>query len=369
MEDLKRNKFLPLIIHELRSPINLILSHINKGLKTLNQPEIVKEQLESIYDLSNFLLLTVNDILEMCKIANNKLLIVTEDFNLNEILEQFHCTYECLCAQKKLKFTLMKENLTIHNLMGDSLRLMTILGNILSNAYKFTPEGGEIKVIVNQELMTSNKVRVNFEITDTGIGIDQEFLKEIFKPYTQEHQNCGGTGLGMMMVKELVDLMNGTINVTSEIGIGTTFLLTLDFDKSVLKNEEVFDFTEKRVLVVDDNTVNLEFTNDLLEMTNITVETASNGREALEKFSSSPENYYDVILMDLNMPIMDGYQSAKTIRGLSRIDAKTVKIMALTASATDSEVKLVKNSGMDDFIQKPINVKSLFKTINEHFKK
>ena len=364
---LKKSKFLPLLIHEVRSPINLIISHVHKSLKLIDQNENVKKELELINNLSHHVLMLINDILDFSKLYNDQLFLVYEEFNLEELIDSFYAMYEVHCSLKNISFEIKKTNLKFANLMGDPVRLLTILHNLLSNAVKFTNQDGSICFEISQKII-NYKIQTIFKVSDSGIGMSEEFIKDLFKPYTQEICRYGGTGLGMMMVKELVNLMQGTITVNSQKNIGTSFTVTIDYDLPPTNEDLAYDFSGKRILIVDDNQINLEMTADFLELTNITIDTANNGQEAYEKVLSA-NNPFDIVLMDLEMPILDGFQSAKKIRQINNYQTDKVKIIALTAGDSQEEQKLVYASGMNDLLTKPVNVKNLYKTLQKYMDK
>jgi CheY-like chemotaxis protein len=265
--------------------------------------------------------------------------------------------------------------------LGDELHLRQILINILGNAVKFTPDGGSITLKVCTTSLTDNTVTYQFDIEDTGIGMSEEYLLHIFEPFSQEdggsRTHYKGTGLGMAITKQLVTLLGGSIQVYSKVNEGSRFTFDLTFTidterpnttNNTIEEEPNVDISQLRVLLVEDNELNLEIAQSILEEAGVTVTTATNGKDAVTLFESSPPNTYDVILMDIMMPIMDGLTASRTIRSSNHPEAKTIPIVAMTANAYREDIDKALESGMNEHISKPIDIPKLF-SILSHYKK
>ncbi|MEG2480872.1 MAG: ATP-binding protein, partial [Clostridia bacterium] len=262
--------------------------------------------------------------------------------------------------------------------MGDGVRLQQILLNILTNAVKFTPQGGTVHLDIAQTSADDQKANICFTISDTGIGIGEEFLPHIFQPFSQEQSGSrasyGGSGLGLAISKNLAQLMGGDIEVNSTRGKGTTFRVQIPLgfppqdmqsqqQTYLWKNQATYDFSGKKILLVEDQLLNVMVARKLLEFKNATVEVAANGQLGLEMFAKAPEHTYDAVLMDIRMPVMDGLQSAQAIRELDSAWAKRVPILAMSANAFDEDVTKSKNAGMNAHIAKPIEAELLYQTL------
>lgn len=405
-----KSMFLSRMSHEIRTPMNTITGFTTIAQEHLQEPDRVREDLEKINTASNLLLGIINDVLDMSSIENEKLRIAHEPFNLKEVLNRISSIYSSQCKQKGIEYSLKMTGVSQEHLIGDSLRLNQILLNLISNAYKFTDTDGTISVTVEQKGIKDNRIYLCFTISDTGCGMEAEMLDRLFKPFEQESattaQKYGGSGLGLSITKNLVDLMHGAIVVKSEKGKGTVFTVNLAFDlmnenieqnkkednsgklekdksdqvdesisdKSEDKNapqnkgEMKYDFTGKKVLLAEDYLLNSEIAKTLLQMVHINVDTVLNGEEAVSKFESSSENEYQAILMDIQMPVMNGYQATEKIRKLDRSDAKKIKIYAMTANAFTEDITTALAVGMNGYIAKPIDTQVLYQTLEKCFK-
>lgn len=508
-----KSSFLSHMSHEIRTPMNAIIGMTTIALSRIGEVERVQDCLLKIADASRHLLNLINDVLDMSKIENGKLSINNEPFNLAAIVRNINDLVRPQAEAKGLNFEILHENVEEERLVGDALRLNQILINILSNALKFTPRDGSIILKIRQTARNMQTLHMSFVISDTGIGMSQEFLTRIFVPFEQETgaiaAKYGGTGLGMSITFNLVSLMGGSIQVDSREGTGTTFTVDLPFayvqggparsrelphlrvlvvdddigtcehaslllDKmgldtayctsgreaiemvkeattsgkpfdvcfidwkmpemdgaetaahlrkiagadllviiisaydwtpieekarqagvtgfvakpffastlydALISNtlptrqepeppRENYDFTGKRVLLAEDNEFNREIAQEFLEMVNIDVKNAANGKQALEMFEASEPGYYDLILMDVQMPQMDGYEATKAIRTSSHANASTVPILAMTANAFSEDVAQALASGMNAHIAKPIDVKELYSQLDTWFNK
>ncbi|MCL1858905.1 MAG: ATP-binding protein [Oscillospiraceae bacterium] len=385
-----KTEFLSNMSHEIRTPMNAILGMTQIAEQSDNLKKI-QECVEKIESSSRHLLSILNDILDMSKIEAGKLSLSEEETKLSERI---------LFAVSLMQSKAEKNNIEItHDInvkrdfvMADSMRLNQVILNILSNAVKFSPDGGRINISVNEiESETDDDNSgdwsvYEFSISDQGIGMNEEQIGRLFNSFEQADSSVakrfGGTGLGLTISKSIIELMSGSIWVKSELGRGTMVFFTVRlktlktienpeisgtnnaFDASADDDAEKFaDLSNIRALLVDDIEINRVIVTEMLSVTGIKIEEAFDGRESVELFENSPEGYFDIILMDIQMPVMDGYEAAKEIREMDRPDAKSVKIIAMTANALKSDVEKALNSGMDGHIAKPIEFQSAIQTI------
>lgn len=375
-----KSDFLSRMSHDIRTPLNAIMGMTNIAKKYSNDMDKVKYCLDSISNSSNYLTLLINDVLDMAKIENGKLKLNEEKFDLDEIVTKMLPIVTPLIDSKKHQMIVNYEKLKHKWVKGDMVRLQQILLNILSNAVKYTnPEG---KIEFNMKELSSNKKGYGFyqfDIIDNGIGMDKEFLLRLFNPFERkDNERVGhieGTGLGMSIAKNIANMMEGDITVESEENKGSHFTLTVYLklleeqqEGSSFKEQEkqIPNFTGKNILLVEDNVINLEIAEEILSTTGAKIETAENGKEAVEKVEQSIENYYSMIFMDVRMPIMNGYEAVEIIRGLERQDVKIVPIIAMTADAFAEDVKKAKDCGMNEHIAKPIDIDKLYEIMKQY---
>lgn len=379
----EKSAFLSHMSHDIRTPMNGIIGMTNIAMKNLNDKERVLDCLKKIDSSSRHLVSLINDILDMSRIENGRMVINHEPIDMREIINNCAFIAESLLAQRKVDF--VREFGIFHHpaLVGDELHLRQILINILGNAVKFTPDGGKIFFQVRELSFKDGRAAYHFEIEDTGIGMKPDFLERIWDSFTQENNgNCGehkGTGLGMAITKKLVDLMHGTIEAESEPGIGSKFIVEITFDTGLMtdiaENEKKTENTQKstvcldgmRVLLVEDTPLNMEIAKFMLEEEGIEVTTAENGQTAVNIFNNSPEKVFDAVLMDVKMPVMDGLAATKSIRALPRIDAATIPIIAMTANAYDEDIRRTAEAGMNAHLTKPVNQDELLETLGRFY--
>ena len=362
--------FLSNMSHDIRTPINGIIGMTTVALRHENEPEVVHDCLNKIDRASTHLLSLVNDVLDMSRIESKRVEIAQDVVNVRILTEECCSIISGQIAGRDVAFRCTAENLQHPDVIGDALHLRQILINILGNSVKFTPDGGKIDFVV-EELPggDDNSVRYVFTVADTGCGMSQEFLTRLFQPFAQEkndaRSNYAGTGLGLSIAGQLCELMGGSIDVQSKIGVGSTFRIEIPFTVSetaiVKRKEEELsltgtDFAGVRVLLVEDNELNREIAEMLLTESGLTVECAVNGKEACDKFFAHEKGFYDVVLMDVMMPEMDGLTATRTIRSSSHEDAKTVPIIAMTANAFADDVKKTRAAGMNAHLSKPIRI-------------
>lgn len=377
-----KSDFLANMSHDIRTPMNAII-----GMTTLIEhdaqlPDKVREYTKKIQCSSQHLLGIINDVLDMSKIESGTTIINVGEFYLPELLEQMDTAFRPQTDAKKQKFEIKIQNLEHKWLLGDSMRLLQILNNLLSNAYKYTPAGGTICIEVQEmEQSSSSYAKLCFKVMDNGIGMSREFLARIYDSFTREEcsvtNTIQGTGIGMSIVKSLVDLMGGSIDVESMQGKGTCFELILDFrisektvtDCSKQKEEKEETDTSQlkgmHFLCAEDNELNAEILKELLHMEGAECVLCPNGRAVVEKFEKSAPGDYDMILMDVQMPVMNGYEATKAIRRGNHPLALTIPIVAMTANAFSEDVQKSLSAGMNAHISKPMDMKKLARVVQK----
>ena len=357
--------------HDLRTPLNIILSMTDLALSHQCTHEKRRDYLEKIHAAGQQQLTLINDILEVSRLQNGKIALDSRNFDLCGVVSQCADPFRVECEGAGKRFALQQQ-VQKPLVLGDPTRLMQVLNNLLSNAVKFTPAGGTVTLDVQQKDSGSYV----FTVADTGCGMSQEFLPHLFEPYIRETRfgarHVSGTGLGMPIVQTLVTRMGGTVTVESELGKGTTFTVTLPFDagstepqQPAAKQAEPDALFGRCVLVAEDNELNLEIAVTLLQQAGAQTVTAANGRLAVEAFQNSEPGSLDAILMDMQMPEMDGCAAAKAIRALDRPDAADIPIVALTANSFAEDIAATTRAGMNAHLTKPIDEALLRTTLAE----
>lgn len=376
-----KNIFFSNMSHDMRTPLNGIIGLTNLAMENLEDPKRIKDAFRKIQSLSNQLLTLINDILELSKMEQGKLEIRNQDFNIRENMEELVFVYQAQIADKQKQFDVLID-VDDEWVNSDWSRIQQILDNLLSNAFKFTEENGKIRLQVTEQKDYNSKFgKYQIIVEDNGAGMSRDFLKKIFIPFERETKfgaaKVAGTGLGMPIVHDLVIKMQGTIEVTSSLGNGTTFTVMLPLEicntdvsgnteqsgEDTPDSVEELDGNGRKVLIAEDNEINMEIGVEILRMFGFEVEQAWNGKEALDLFRESEENEYALIVMDMKMPVMDGCEAARQIRHLNRPDAKTIPIIAATANAFTEDIALTQKAGMNAHISKPIDFDVLKKTI------
>ena len=376
-----KSDFLANMSHDIRTPMNAIMGMTTLIERDAQLPDKVREYTKKIQCSSRHLLGIINDVLDMSKIESGKTIINVGEFYLPELLEQMDAAFRPQTDAKKQKFKIMIQNLEHKWLLGDSMRLLQILNNLLSNAYKYTPAGGTICIEVQEmEQSSSSYAKLCFKVMDNGIGMSREFLAQIYDSFTREERSVTntiqGTGLGMSIVKSLVDLMGGSIDVESMQGKGTCFELILDFripersveDCSKQEEKEETDTSQLKgmhFLCAEDNELNAEILKELLHMKGADCVICPNGRAVVETFEQSAPGDYDMILMDVQMPVMNGYEATKAIRKGKHPLAGTIPIIAMTANAFSEDVQKSLSAGMNAHISKPMDMKKLSRVVQK----
>ncbi len=372
-----KGEFLSRMSHEIRTPMNGIIGMTAIAKTVSHNPKRVLDCLEKIDQSSHFLLLLLNDILDMARIESGKIELASESFDLCRLVESIRVMFAQKANDKNIDFGIQFEDILEPCLVGDPLRISQIIINIVSNALKFTPENGRVSVDVRQDAAADGRLTTRFTITDTGIGMPPEFLDRIFQPFAQATATTthtyGGTGLGLAISHNLLEMMGGEMRIASTPGQGSQFTILLYLaagDSTVLQEtlseeprEKFPDFKDRRILLAEDNEINSEISIAVLENTGACVDHVWNGEEAIEKFRSSPPGLYELILMDIQMPVLDGFGAARGIRALDRPDAGTVPILALTANAFQSDMQKALQNGMNGHLPKPIDVNDLYEAV------
>lgn len=370
-----KTTFLNNMSHDIRTPMNAIIGFTNLASSHLNDQELVQDYLNKIKAASDHLLSLINDVLDMSQIESNKVAIEETPCSLPQLLRNLQSMIQADLEFKELNFH-MDDSALIHPyVLCDQLRVNQVLLNTLSNALKFTPSGGDISIsVVERPADTADAAVYEFCIRDTGIGIAQEFLPHIFEPFERERTSTvsgiQGTGLGMSITKNLVELMNGQIAVESQKGVGSAFTITLPFRLSATPDSQgtpdVIEpqlLTGCHILLAEDNELNQEIAVTILEEDGCTVDVAANGAEAVEKVLRSEAAPYDLVLMDLQMPVMDGFEAIKTIRAMEDPKLARLPIVVMTADVFEESRQRTLAAGIDGYLAKPIDTGKLFATL------
>ena len=371
-----KTDFLSRMSHDIRTPLNVIIGMTILAKKEDNT-KATQGYLEHINESGKYLLSLVNDILDINKVESGKMQLHIAPYPFKQFAASMDAVISPLCIDKEIHFEI-KNRCKNKVYMFDSMRINQIFFNILSNSVKFTEPGGHISLECDDKDISDTTSLVSFKAFDDGCGMSKEFQEHMFEAFTQEDANrtaaSQGTGLGLTIVKKLVDLMNGTITVDSAPGKGTTFFITIPAEKSFAEPEkkkekvQAANLAGKHILLFEDNALNAEIAEALLKDKKIIVDHAENGKEGLEIIESSEPYTYDAILMDLRMPVMDGFEATKRIRTLSRNDLCTIPIIAMTANAYDIDVQNCLDAGMDAHVAKPINPDELFSILSQKIK-
>ena len=376
-----KTEFLQRMSHDIRTPINGICGMINVADYYADNMEKQTECRAKIKEASHLLLELINEVLDMSKLESDEVVLEEIPFNLNSIFEEILGVIEHMAAEQNIRIIWEEKEVTHWNLIGSPVHVKRILMNILSNAVKYNKENGYVyiscrEIPSKQTAMTT----LEFVCRDTGIGMAEAFQKRIFEPFAQEHAGSrtkfAGTGLGMPITKKLVEKMGGTISFESKEGTGTTFVIRIPFqidtdmkDRTETEEKTKASIQGLHVLLAEDNELNMEIAEFVLQNEGTVVTKAWNGQEAVDIFRKSSPGEFDAILMDIMMPVMNGYEAAKMIRSLDREDAKVIPIIAMTANAFTEDKMRAKEAGMDEHIAKPVDGKLLVKVINELVKR
>lgn len=374
-----KSAFLLSISHDIRTPMNAIIGFTNIALHQ-NTVSDIHDSLEKVQKSSNHLLSLLNDVLDFSRIESGKVTISPEPVDITQLTDNVQAIMNGLLYNRDLKFEVHRERPKNPYVLADVTRIREVLVNLLGNAVKFTKDGGKITLDISSYPGTDEKhIIIRYVVQDNGIGMSEEFQKELFKPFSQEDNanartKYKGTGLGMAITKKYIDMMGGSIAVESKKGVGTTFTveIPLELTEQVIQSKQPLhrDLTGVHVLMAEDNDLNAELATIMLEDAGMTVTRASDGKEVVNLFKNHPRDTYDLILMDIMMPNMDGHQATKAIRalGIERSDAVTIPIIALSANAFIDDIQESLDSGMNDHISKPINMEEVTDTIAKYIK-
>ena len=372
-----KTRFLFNMSHDIRTPMNAIVGFSGLLEKNLQNERKAKEYLEKIQSSGNLLLRIINQVLEMARIESGTAVLQLKAEDMDALFHRVNTVFEEDVRKKNLQYHAVLD-VRHHYVVCDQTKLQEIMLNIISNAIKYTPEGHSIYVEVHEAVSENpSKIRYIFSCEDTGIGMSEEYLPHIYEEFSREHSTTEnkvpGTGLGLPIIKSMIELMGGSIQVESRQGIGTKFTIDLSFDialkeevygsEDTIESSAIHTIKGKRILLVEDNELNAEIAKTVLEDVGALITRAENGQQALELFKEKPAGTFDVILMDLMMPVMDGYTATRKIRELERSDAKTVPIIAMTANAFQEDAEKCIAVGMNAHLAKPLDIEKMKKTI------
>ena len=368
-----KERFLATMSHEMRTPMNVILGLDGLALKNPENPPETQEALEKIGHSARHMVGLIDNILKMNELNAEEPSGRSESFQLKDAVDQVNVITNTVSEEKGVHYESRLEPDAEGEYLGDEIQLKQVLLSILDNAVKYTPPGGMVRFTASCDSCTDDQAVLKFVISDNGIGIDPEFLPHIYDPFAREDDSAtdryGGSGLSLAVSKNMVERMGGTIEVSSRKNEGTEFTVTVPVKRIKIERipEPVMEVSlaGRRILIAEDVKENAEIVADLLELEDAESEHAENGQIAVEMFRNSSVGYYDVILMDLRMPVMDGLEATRRIRALDRPDAKTVPIIALTANSFESDKKQTKEAGMNEHLGKPADAELLYATIRK----
>ena len=370
-----KTRFLFNMSHDIRTPMNAIIGYTQLLENNLDNKKQALDYISKLKSSSTILLSLINYILEMTQIESGKLDLKKEIGDLDDLVKNINVVVEPLIKEKKLHYSYHLE-IKHHHIICDKTKLREIVLNILSNAIKYTPEGGNVELLIQEISFENNKVKYHFIIIDNGIGMKEDFLPHIFEEFAREktstESKVPGVELGLPIVKSLIDMMNGTIQVESKLNKGTKFTVELSFLTSLQvenvneRNTSTLDFSGKHILLVEDNELNAEIGIELLNTFKVIIDLAKNGEECIKILEKMPEGYYDLILMDIQMPIMDGYEATKIIRSFNNKNAQ-IPIIAMTANAFEEDRKHALQLGMNEHLAKPVDIEKLKDVLTKYF--
>ena len=370
-----KNDFLANMSHDIRTPMNAIVGYTNIAKSHWDEPEVVADALDKISSSSHFLLSLINDILDISKIESGKMQLSLAACDLRDIFRRIEDITALQAKNKSITITYSHDTVHHYKVMADDLRIEQVLINITGNAIKYTPEGKSVELIAEELGATEDKkIKYRFIVRDTGIGISKEYLPHIFESFTREEKTTvnrvQGTGLGLAITARIVEMMGGTISVKSKLGEGSEFTVELalepfepEEDTAETDEMQYAALNGKRVLLIEDNAINAEIATIVLEQYGIVVDHAENGQIGADKVKTAETGYYSAVLMDIQMPVMNGYQATRAIRSLPGAYCRTLPIIAMSANAYDEDIRASLDSGMNAHIAKPFQPDDLIKTL------
>lgn len=374
-----KNDFLDKMSHDIRTPLNAIIGMHELALRSIDDKEAVRDSLKKAKRSSQYLVSIINDVLDMSRIENGKMQVSRSQFHMEELLTQIEQMESIPAQEKGITLSVQLKSEIERDFIGDPVRICQCLVNLISNAIKFTPDGGQVTLTYASRQLEDSRCLVDFTVSDTGIGMSREFQERIFNPFEQEESSLTsiyvGSGLGLAIVKHLVSLMGGEISVESVQGKGSVFTVSIPFNTVPKKSQKDGTYTDeellkaiagKRVLLVEDNEINREIMCELLHMLGLTVVQAENGKKAVDLFAESTPGSYALVLMDIKMPVMGGLEATKQIRKLGHADSQTIPIVALSANAYQEDREKSIQAGMQAHLAKPIEINEIKKVLKEY---
>lgn len=379
--NLAKSEFLSRMSHEIRTPMNGIIGMTEVARISVDNKAKLLDCLDKIDLSSNYLMTLINDVLDMSRIESGKTDLYCIEFDLFKLIERLDIMFTPKAKASGIHFDIHSEGLTVNHVIGDELRISQIIINIISNSLKFTPAGGHVTLEIKEDHVSETELSLSFLVTDDGIGMSQEFQKRIFQPFEQADTSTphqyGGTGLGLAISYNFVKMMGGNITLNSKQNKGTQFIIQLTLPRPAFatisntnlssnKSSPINSLDNICILLAEDNEINSEITIAILENNGAKIEHAWNGKEAVDMFSVTSAQYYNLILMDIQMPEMDGLTACRTIRSLDHPDAGTIPIIGLSANAFQHDIEKAKLNGMNGYISKPVEINKLFETIQPY---
>ncbi len=374
-----KTEFLSRISNDIKTPMNVIVGMTALGMEDTDNPEKMAECLGKIDTAGKFLMGLLNDLVDVSKIEMGSFRLHPKPCAFDDIIRSIRDMMEPACAKKGITLYMTEGEIGI-NIMADPMRFEQMLFNLLSNAVKFTARGGEVSFSICNYATHNDMFCADYVIRDNGIGMSSEFQELLFEPFTHEWRDAAekkhGSGLGLAIVRNIVDLMEGTIEVKSQVGEGTQIKIHLDVPLAEIQPEQSKDhiasrapekiLSGKRVLLAEDQPMNVDISRDILERKGMLVVSAENGHTAFETFRNSPLNHFDVILMDLQMPQMNGFEAARRIRREKRPDAQIIPIIAMSANDSHEDISACREAGMNGHVAKPVEPQRLYEVICDH---
>lgn len=375
-----KNSFLSRMSHDIRTPLNGIMGMVQIAKDHIAEPDTVMKSLYKLEKAGRQLELLIGEILDMTKLEGNRVELVNEPFNLYDALEDICNNLHFQAEERCINITGIHFNETHDEVIGSITHVRRIVENILGNAVKYNRFGGTLQYSVDEIPIDKKHSTYRFTIKDTGIGMSEEFQEHMFEPFSQENESARthykGSGLGLPITKELLNLMGGEIRVKSKLGVGSTFIIDIPLELNLEQKEAEISHTEEEtslknlhILLAEDNEMNQEIARYFLESEGAKVTAVTNGKEALDKFLQEPEHTFDMILMDIMMPVMSGIDAVKFIRRASHPQAATIPIIAMSANTFSEDVQRAKIAGMDDYLSKPLDRKKMIKLLTMYKRK